>query len=597
MKRLYGTLNIFFLLCISLQLVAETGSFHGSVNLINLEYQKSDDKGKSLIYVVGQGETSYSIAKKFGIPLKELYRLNPQSEVNLQIGDQLIIPQIEKIEKKSYKPEKGETIYSISKKFNTTVEDILNLNPKLGTDGLKEGKSIKVPVAVYYKIDVPKNQTGTTVTRATNASVHKVKPKETIYGISKHYNISESRLISANPQLNNGLKTGMELVIPVNIATSNKDAGMTLVKKDEPKQNIALSTIKIGVLLPFLDKNEKRNERYIEYYEGLLLAVNDLKADGYSLDIYTFDIGADSESKKLKGLLETNDIATLNMIIGGETQEQIRILSDYTKQKGMKYVIPFPNKVESTLKNECLFQFAIPHSALYPKISRYFVKNYSSDNIIFISDKSTDDKANFVKQLSNKLDDNSLSYKIVLLDKNFEESLSNVLSITKRNVIIPSSSSFNTLVKILVPIKSIIHKDPDMNITFFGYPDWQAYTQLYSDFMTFDTQIYSSFFVQQNSNKDAFEAKYKKAYNKEMSNSFPKYAMMGYDATVYFAKTFKEYGVHFENNLHKIKYTPLQTAFYFVQPQQGAGYLNEGLYIIRFSNSGTGIDRKDISEQ
>lgn len=576
MKQNFKLLCIIFILGISLPLISNACQVYQTPKTAQTE----KDNKKYILHRVEKGETSYSISKKYQIDIKELYRLNPNAESSLKAEDELIIPKVQKVEYKSYKPQKGETVYSISKQYNTTVDDILNANPKLGTEGLKEGKAIKVPIPVYYKLDAPKVQNNT---MSASPVMHKVSQRETLFGISREYGITIDELEKANPDLKSGLKSGMELVIP------RKKQGETAIPVSNYNVPIHKSAsqskhIKLGVLLPFLDKEDGKNQRFIEYYEGLLLAVKSLKSKGYSLEVYTFDI---SDTKKLKGLLEASDIADLQMIIGGHTQEQIDLLSSFTKKEGIKYIIPFPSRINTSLLGDNVYQVGISHSVLYPKVSRTFIQKYKNDNIIFVSDKTAEDKGDFIKILKEDLAKKNISYTAILVDKSFDSSLLSKASKTARNVLIPSSSTYHSLVKILTTVKSLKNENPEIDITLFGYPDWQTYVaQLNADFTRFEVSFYSTFFATPGRSKDDFEATYQSTYNKQMMNTFPKYAMMGYDTGMFFLQTFAD---------DKTKYTPIQNAFYFVQPQQKKTFINEGLFIIQYSESG--VKRTDYSAE
>lgn len=84
-------------------------------------------------YIVKKGDTLYSISKKFNIPLENLKNINKLNSNLIHVGDTLII------NPSSYKVEKGDTLYSISKKFNTTVDKLKIINNKENSL-IKEGE-------------------------------------------------------------------------------------------------------------------------------------------------------------------------------------------------------------------------------------------------------------------------------------------------------------------------------------------------------------------------------------------------------------------------------------------------------------------------
>ena len=96
---------------------------------------------------------------------------------------------------------KGETVYSISKKYNISSEDILKANPEV-KNGVQENSILTITKSV-------KN-----IVSSENVISHKVEAKETLYSISKKYNVSIEEIIAKNPVAKNGLAEGWFLILP-----------------------------------------------------------------------------------------------------------------------------------------------------------------------------------------------------------------------------------------------------------------------------------------------------------------------------------------------------------------------------------------------
>ena len=157
-----------------------------------------------------------------------------------------------------YKVEKGRTLYSISKMFQVSQEDILSMNPEI-TDGLKAGNNIRIPdKKITSEPEIP----------AKSYQIHNVKQQETAFGIAKMYGISIADLEKMNPEIKLGLKTGMELKVypaPVkrpNIKVANSDSisspqivNPTPEKEtnscNELSKKLQSRKIQIALLLPF----------------------------------------------------------------------------------------------------------------------------------------------------------------------------------------------------------------------------------------------------------------------------------------------------------------------------------------------------------
>jgi LysM repeat protein len=148
-----------------------------------------------------------------------------------------------------HKVDPKETLFSISRKYGASVDDIKKYNPGAAA-GLKVGQVIKIPSkAVASKaVDTPvKVQTTPTKvnTAAANPKTHKVAAKETLYSISKKYGVSVDELKKANPGIESGLKLGQSLNIPlkeaavannpIKVDNTSTAADTDPVKKDNNK--------------------------------------------------------------------------------------------------------------------------------------------------------------------------------------------------------------------------------------------------------------------------------------------------------------------------------------------------------------------------
>jgi LysM repeat protein len=110
---------------------------------------------------------------------------------------------------------KGETVYSISRAYGITIEDLTKENPPI-VYGLKEGQALRIPVA---KVDeIKKTETTPLVQQPkdeTKFIYHTLKPGETIFYLSKYYGVSENEILQSNPGIDiTKLSVGTEIAIP-----------------------------------------------------------------------------------------------------------------------------------------------------------------------------------------------------------------------------------------------------------------------------------------------------------------------------------------------------------------------------------------------
>ncbi|MEM4326302.1 MAG: LysM peptidoglycan-binding domain-containing protein [Candidatus Pacearchaeota archaeon] len=204
--------------------------------------EKKDGKWY-VLHKVEPKETFYSISKKYSVKIDDIKHANPECNENLKIGQIIRVPYYKHtlsnpygtILSKVHIVKKKETLYSISKRYNVTVGEIKKLN-NLNEVGIAEGQILILPnnaevSGKTFNVDIPES-----IIRVS-AKKHMVLQKETLYGISKKYGVPIDRIKQANPQLENGLKEGMILIIPDSIEPGDEKKSVSLpVKKTDPDE-------------------------------------------------------------------------------------------------------------------------------------------------------------------------------------------------------------------------------------------------------------------------------------------------------------------------------------------------------------------------
>ncbi|QER42489.1 LysM peptidoglycan-binding domain-containing protein [Thermodesulfobacterium sp. TA1] len=207
---------------------------------------KQNLNSEPLIYVVQKGDTLFSIAKRFGVSVEELKNLNQLSENSLKVGQTLKIGnpsettkmislkdersqslssnskddvliqsqpiETTKIKWITYKVQKGDTLFSIAKKFGISVEELKRIN-NLRYSKLSVGQVLKIKetkVVVQEKVNLPKLKQ----TFSSDFVWHKVKEGETLYNISLRYAIPIEDIKKLNNLEDNVIFVGQDLKIP-----------------------------------------------------------------------------------------------------------------------------------------------------------------------------------------------------------------------------------------------------------------------------------------------------------------------------------------------------------------------------------------------
>ncbi len=174
-------------------------------------------------YTVQKGDTLYSIANKYGLTVNELKKLNNLTSDNLSIGQSLIVEKLpsESTDINTYIVKSGDTLYSIAKKFNTTVSNLMTLN-NLTSSTLSLNQVLKVPTAESLTTD----------------TYYTVKSGDSLYSIANKYGLTVDELKNLNNLTSNLLSIGQKLKVTNNSSSNNSD-NIYIVKSGDTLYKIA----------------------------------------------------------------------------------------------------------------------------------------------------------------------------------------------------------------------------------------------------------------------------------------------------------------------------------------------------------------------
>ena len=337
-------------------------------------------------------ETLYGIQKRYGISDQELKQANPFLEKEgLQIGQVLTIPsnKVQKIITTEFSEKviyhnvlPKETKYSIAKQYGITIEELERKNPEVVSnlpEGFKlliKGKASK-PDLTQVKVEPKKEVAITSQAKPIATMTYVVKPKETLYGLSKMHGISQQDLILLNPFLSEGVVEGMVLKVPavLNIPQETKKEYTELSKiKTNSRKKLALllpfNIAKIeGDTLNSIAKRLKKDKflnMTLDFYAGALVAIDSAKVLGLNIDVSIFDSQETKNTSAVASIIRDNKLQDSDVVIGpfyqsnvDKTAElllpnQVAVISPLSKDQGVSYdnifqSIPSPDAVKNAM--------------------------------------------------------------------------------------------------------------------------------------------------------------------------------------------------------------------------------------------------------
>ena len=567
------------------------------------------------LHTVTKGQGLLSISTMYGVSQESIIKLNPGSEKSLREGQSLKIPQLRKSnqEDKFHTKKEGENLYRLSIDNRVSIKDICDANPGLSATNFRTGQVIRIPApndkdplsstVEAAGSNIPEAAVKNVVTSPSDTAkyktTHTVEKKETIYKICKNYNITQEEFYDANPAYRyKKLPAGVVVNIPFNAAEQaerNKtikealkkvesldDATLFEMNREDVKQYEGISA---ALLLPFEleDSITIESKKMIEFYQGVLLALNKLKDEGVSIEFKVID--TKGENSSLAPILNSKEMKGVDIIFGPKYDKHIAEVSEYSKKQNIPLVLPINSNAKDVFNNPQIFQLNTPQSYFLQEIYDNFRKQFSKPRVIIIESKEYNNSA-FIKGLKQMITNDKIPY-LTVSSAIEAQRLADTLKAGYQNIFILNTSNIGPL-KDIIPVLQLVErvKDPGIETILFGYPEYQIYASDYLDeFFEINTYFYSWFYTN-NTLPDAinFQNDFHKAFSRQMMISYPSFASYGYDMAYYFLKSMSIYGSDFEKHINDLKTNPVQMGFKFERVNNWGGFINKKVYFIHLSN-------------
>ena len=543
-------------------------------------------------YTIIQGDGLFAIARKFNITQNDLHAANENLSTNIKAGDKILIPIKQNNTKDTnsetlttHTVEPKQTLYSISKMYNVPIDTLITLNPSAKT-GIKVGE--KLIISRQKQIKTLQNVAAeiTPIPTTTNNIPHLVKRKETLFSISKKYNIAIHDLITLNPELKEGLKAGTTIIIKSektiqtdtiptittlpqnptestqNTPTINNTTHITPIKTDSTALNIAY-------LLPLIAEttnDEKATQRFIEFYRGSILALNEAKKEGLSANIYTYNLP--KNTNKIDSILHQLDNKNIDIVIGPAYSEQLNKVLDYTKTHNITTIVPFSSKINTEYYYPKLIQFNPPQDTLYQTVLKNTFAHRNLQYILARFENNTNKGNSFINDLSYLLTTNNKEYKEITIKPEYVDSIINMVT-TDTTILILGSSKINDV----APVLDSLNKYQLPQLQVWGFEEWG--TNLIKKY---PQTLYCSLF--HSNETEEYKNNYKNWFGTRKQIVGVKYDLLGYDLTLLALK-----GINTTNNEltiqpNQIQYLQSKPTLEFIENR----WLNTNYYLLFWDN-------------
>ncbi len=429
-------------------------------------------------HTVAPEENVYRIAQKYDISVESIYKYNPDAKNGVQVGSKLVIPvQGESSETsgetdvsfKSHRVEKKETLYSLSKQYDVSIDEIKKYNKQLYSKELQNGEIIQIPVIAksetqsvrpVQKAQSPKStqisktrehiilpketkfgiarKYGMTVEEleALNPTVgvlqpgimlkvgtavlddyviitddafqfYEVQPQETLYSLTRRFQVEADSLIALNPALKDGLKWGMILKVPTKDASGRTleegaevagEAEASNAKQLDLENNLNnFNTKNLVLMLPYnlsKIKNDSisnsremlQNDRVmrisLDFYSGVLMAIDRAQELGISTNLKVYD--TQQQPAKVASIIQSNNFNNVDAVIGPLLQATSEEAAARLSNLNIPVISPISNRELKAIPN--LYQARSSDDMLREAMIIYLQKNSVGKNVIIVAD-------------------------------------------------------------------------------------------------------------------------------------------------------------------------------------------------------------------
>jgi LysM repeat protein len=561
-----------FLMIVLMIIASSTCTAQDNVNNEHSKVIENLNGKPYYIHFVKDGQTLYGIAKIYGTTSDVIIDSNPELKSGLKTDMIIKIPFKDTVitEKQKQNPvlnfkepiqaqpvvktpgqivyeiKRGETLYGIAKRYDVSMDDILNINP--GVTSFRAGTKIRIPVIQHE----------TTSSTAPSKTVKQTvtNPKQT------DIKDLESKALVNNPMVND------------------------LTEKEGP--------FKVAMMLPFYledidsiktDQVAPKPFAFVQFYEAALLAVDSLRKQGMDVSLYVYDAGGDDGIDKTKAIFQKKEMADMDLIIGPFYARSFDVASRFAGLHKIPIVNPLSKRREIITAKPWVFKVQPGSTDQMSEVAGFISKHFASSNIVVIRPdklKMTEEAAAFKADMLPLLK-NETRFPIIRESFFEAEGLSGLklrLSTDKPNILVVFSSDEVFVSGLLRNLDEISN---DYDVTVLGMASWEQFKLDINSMMHLKLHLYSNKYIDFSYEPvQKFSSKFMQAYN--TLPQVKEYGFDGFDITYFFLSSLMKYGRQFGRQVNDYNYQGLQNSFHFYKIE-GGGYENSAVNFYKFENN------------
>lgn len=511
-----------------------------------------------------------------------------------------------------------QTLFSIAKAYDVSVEDIYQYNPGLRETGLKKNAIILIPAkeesvaekltakaeeieTVRQEKEAAKEERATIKEekkkqekKAKKQRIHVRKWYEDLDVIAERYGITAEDIIKANGLKGRKLENRQKLIIPEpGSMTASKEEAATAdtEKRDSVSKDMTAAAdsadiivqapaverrfmpkdeIKATLILPMKNSSGNISRNNMDFYSGFLLGVRDMAQKGINVELNVYD-SSDSTHP-----IAAEDISDTDMVIGPVSFGDIGRLIEQDSASGtiISPLDPKAERLASTYPN--LIQAPTPVSVqLRDLINWIEEETTAADTVLLITEKGAKQNES-VREMIRLMELSStphITFAYSILEgRDVIEPLTALMTKTGTNRILVASESEAFVNDVVRNLNILIHNK--LNVVLYAPSKIRGFETIEVENLHHTSlHVSLAYYIDYDSPEvQKFLLEYRALYNTEPSQ----YAFQGYDVAVCFIDMCSRYGTDWKYKLEDTRKNMLQSTFDFVAVPEG-GYINNGV--------------------
>ena len=525
-------------------------------------------------YKIQEGETMRDVADRLDMKTKDLLRLNPDVGRRPDPNTVIVIPnpKIKKntsssttpspeeetidttdtndvedttpetnendtvfkqtiVEYETHEVQKGETVYRITKQYGITKDDLIKFNPEytnIQSNNLSIGQVLKVK-EIKKTITIDKEKV------LEKFLTHTVKSKETMYSLTRFYNVSKEDLLRLNPEYpdlaDNKLSIGQLLKIKP-IEEVSKKENYTFYKDSIETD----TSINLAILLPFkADEYNSQSSKDIfegnqlanmvtDFYLGAEIAIDSIKKQGVQVNVNVFDTG--NRGKNITTILKDKKLENTDVVIGPFYSDKAEVVA---RDVNAPVVFPHYSNKQSKFSSSKLVKTSPEKDNYVSYLASYLKDSYKDQEIFIVSDDQKETNTRVSKIISElKKHDSINNIHVLKPEKGYikRDRFTSKMSSKRHNWVIFASEDN---VVVADALNSMISLPDETIVQVFATNKGSAYDKIDNNKLA---NINFTYVSNTYSDEDAIETKDFNNKYLQKNNTIPSdYAIKGFDIT------------------------------------------------------------------